>query len=59
MITKLEAKNALRWLRLETEERERTAAESFTVPSWTQVKDEVSRRDVEAMTTILTFVDEQ
>jgi len=58
MIDKLDAKKAVRWLRLEPEEREKAAAEAFAVPTWTQVKLAVARRDNEAMEIVLTFIEE-
>lgn len=59
MVDKLDAKKAVRWLRLEPDKREEKAAATMTAPSWTQVKLEVARRDNEAMETVLTFVEEQ
>jgi len=49
---------AAAWLRLDHEEREAKVINELTVPTWSDVKRELARRENEALDVVLTFVEE-
>lgn len=58
MIDKLDAKKAVRWLRLDSDEQRERIKKELTVPNSIMVDAEMWRRRNEAMETVLTFVEE-